>query len=84
MASVFDGIDMSQPCLVWPKLQEVYDRLIAGENVVVARFGTDEKRWQGADKAALKARITELRAECDRAQGRRPRRHAIVAGWHRV
>lgn len=84
MASIFDGIDMRDPCALWPKLQEVYDRLLAGEQVVEARFGTDQKRWQPTDMRALAARITALKSECAAKSGGRPRRHAIRAGFRNL
>lgn len=83
MASIFDGIDMSDPCALWPKLQEVYDRLLAGEQVVEARFGTDQKRWQPTDMKALERRIGMLQEQCRLKSGQRPRRHAIRAGFRR-
>lgn len=82
MASVFDGIDMSDPCAVWPIMQKALDRLLVGENVVRSRFGEDEVQFSTTNIAALKTRIAELKAECRAKKSRRPRRHAITTGWH--
>lgn len=80
MTSVFDGIDTADPCALWPVLQSVYDRLVAGEMVVKARFGDDETEYQRADLKALAARIRELRAECSARHGTAPHRRAITFG----
>lgn len=80
MSSILDGVDMSDPCALWPKLQEVADRLLAGEQVVRSRFGEDEREWQKTDLRALNARIRQLKSECDRKQGKRPMRRAITFG----
>lgn len=81
MASIFDGIDMSDPCAVWPKLQEVLDRLLAGEMSVMARFGQDERRWQGSDVRALTARIAQLKSDCAAKQTGSPGRRVFRAGF---
>lgn len=80
MSSIFDGVDMSDPCAMWPKLQQVVDRLLAGEMVVSARFGDDERSWQKTDLKSLQARIRQLQSECARKQGHRPTRRAITFG----
>ena len=80
MASIFEGIDQTDPCALWPVLQSAADRLLAGEMVTRARFGDEEHEYQRGDLAALQARIRELRAECDRLQGARPRRRAFTFG----
>lgn len=80
MSSIFDGIDMSDPCALWPKLQEVADRLSAGEQVVRGRFGEDEREWQKTDLKFLSARIRQLKIECARKQGKRSPRRAITFG----
>ena len=80
MSSIFDGIDMSDPCAVWPKLQEVLDRLVAGEMVSRARFGDDEREWQRGNIPELRRRINELKAECARKTGARPTRRAFTYG----
>ena len=80
MSSIFDGIDMSDPCAVWPKLQEVLDRLLAGEMVVRARFGDDEQDFQRASIPALERRINTLKGQCLAASGQRPARRAITFG----
>ncbi|WP_319568368.1 hypothetical protein [Cohaesibacter marisflavi] len=80
MSSIFDGIDMSDPCAVWPKLQQVCDRLLAGEMVVKARFGDDEREWQRGNLSELRKRIIELKAECARKNGAPPVRRAFRYG----
>lgn len=80
MSSIFDGIDMSDPCAVYPKLEEVLDRLLGGEMVVRARLGEDERQWQQAHIPSLRARIRELKAACARKSGTRPPRRAITFG----
>ena len=81
MASLFDGIDMSDPCALWPKMQNALDRLLIGEKVVRSRFGEDEVQFTAINIASLRARIAELKAQCMAKQTRRPRRHAISTGW---
>ncbi|MCX2722604.1 hypothetical protein [Roseibium salinum] len=80
MSSIFDGVDMSNPCLVYPKLEEVLNRLLAGEMVVRARVGEDERQWQQSQIPALQARIRQLKSECARKSGQRPPRRAITFG----
>lgn len=63
-SSVFDGIDTSDPCALWPKLQEALDRLLVGEMAVVVRFGEDEVRFQEGDTRMLRRRVSQLKAEC--------------------
>lgn len=81
MASIFDGIDMTDPCQVWPKLEETYLQLLAGESVVRSKFGEEEVQFSAINISSLKAKIAELKAECSAMHSRRPRRHAIRAGW---
>ena len=80
MSSIFDGIDMSDPCLVWPKLDEVLNRLLAGEMSVRGRFGNDEHQFQQSDIGALDSRIRTLKAECIAKTTGKPRRRAITFG----
>lgn len=80
MSSIFDGIDMSDPCAVWPKLQEVADRLLAGEQVVRAKFGNDEREWQRASLPDINARIRQLQNQCAAKQGAARPRRAITFG----
>lgn len=81
--SIFDGIDMSNPCEVWPVMQAAYDRLLAGEQVVNAKFGSDNVEFQAGNVTAMKSRIAELKRECAAKCGGRPARHAIRAGFLR-
>lgn len=70
---ILDGIDVSNPCLVWPRLQEAYYRLLAGDAEASARFGEDEVEFHRGDAAKLKAEITRLQVECNRRNGKRSR-----------
>jgi len=79
--SVFDGIDMTDPCEVWPVMQSALDRLLVGESVVRARFGDDDVEFGRGSIAALERRIAELKAECVRWTTGRVRRHAIRGGF---
>lgn len=67
--SVFDGVDTSDPCQMWPVLQDVLDKLLAGEMSVRGRFGDDEQEWQRTDIGALRQRIRELKHDCAVKQG---------------
>lgn len=80
--SIFDNIDMSDPCAVWPKMQEALDRLLVGEGFVRAKFGEDDVEFGRANIAALQRRIADLKAECAAKSGR-VRRHAIRGGFVR-
>lgn len=80
--SIFDGIDMTKPCLVYPILEAALNRLLVGENIVRARFGDDDVEFGRANIQALQTRIRELKAQCDGTLGVR-RRHAIRAGFVR-
>ena len=74
MASLFDGIDEDNPCMVWPVLQKIRVRILAGEMVTTARFGTDEKTWQTSNLAELDREIRRLKGECiERSGGGRVR-----------
>lgn len=81
--SIFDGIDMNDPCKVWPKMQEALDRLLVGEGVVRARFGEDDVEFARSNIGALQKRIAELKAECAAKTSGRVRRHAIRGGFVR-
>lgn len=78
--SIFDGVDMSDPCAVWPKLQDVHDRLLAGEMVVKGRFEEDEQEFQRVDLPAIVRRIRELKFECAKKSGLPSTRRAITFG----
>tara|TARA_R110002020_G_scaffold113518_8_gene261081 strand:- start:3577 stop:3846 length:270 start_codon:yes stop_codon:yes gene_type:complete len=62
--SLLDGIDMSDPCAVWPKLEEALNRLLVGEMAVSVSFGEDEVRFQESDTRMLRRRVSQLKAEC--------------------
>lgn len=80
--SIFDGIDMSDPCAVWPVMQSALDKLLVGEGVVRARFGEDDVEFARGNIAALTRRIADLKAECAAKSGK-VRRHAIRGGFVR-
>jgi len=80
--SVLDGIDVSDPCAVWPKLQECLLRLIAGEGVVRARFGDDEVEYRQTSIAELRAEVARLKGECEAKAAGTPRRFAMVGRMH--
>lgn len=76
MAGPLDGIDLSNPCVVWPRLQEVYYRRLAGETEVRVKFATqaghqEEVEFGEVPIDALEAAISRLKADCERRQGRR-------------
>lgn len=81
--SIFDGIDMTDPCAVWPVLQQALDRLLAGEMVTRARFGEDDIEFNRGSISAMQSRIRELKAECQAKTSGRRARFAIRAGFRR-
>lgn len=82
MASVFDGIDMSDPCAVAKILEETLYRLLAGESVVRSKFGDEEVQFSPADTKALEMKIADLKARClAKNTGRTTRRRSIRCGW---
>lgn len=81
MASIFDDIDMSDPCKVYPILEATLYRLIAGESVVRSKFGEEEIQFSPADSKALELKIADLKAQCRAKNLNRPLRHAIKCGW---
>lgn len=78
--ALLDGIDLTNPCLVWPRLQEAYYQLLAGETEVRVRFREREVELARGNLELLQAEITRLKAECERKQGRRGR-YAIRGGY---
>lgn len=78
--ALLDGVDLSNPCLVWPKLQEAYYRLLAGDTDVRVRFREREVEVAQANQKMLLQEIERLKAACERKQGRRAR-YAIRAGF---
>lgn len=78
--ALLDGVDLTNPCLVWPKLQEAYYRLLAGETEVRVRFREREVELAPGSMTLLKKEIAELQAACDRKQGKRAR-FALRAGF---
>lgn len=80
--SIFAGIDMSNPCAVWPVMQAALDKLLVGESVVRGKFGDDDVEFGRSNIAALQRRIADLKAECAAKSGK-VRRHAIRAGFVR-
>lgn len=70
MASVFDGIDMSDAAAVLPRLETARDRLLAGEMTVEVHSGDEVVKFQTVDLAALERRIGELRDRLQPSQAR--------------
>lgn len=79
--SLLDGVDLTQPCLVWPPLQAAYYRLLAGETEVRVRFREREVELARANLQLLDREIQKLKAACERSQGRRAR-YAVRAGFN--
>ncbi len=78
--ALLDGVDLTDPCLVWPRLQEAYYKLLAGETEVRVRFREREVELARANLELLKREIEQLKAACERKQGRRAR-YAIRGGF---
>lgn len=79
--SIFAGIDMSDPCLVWPRMQKALDQLLVGETAVRVRFQQHETEFRPGNIDALRARIADLRSQCESKGSVRVRRHAIRGGF---
>ncbi|SHL75854.1 hypothetical protein [Roseibium suaedae] len=73
MASIFDGIDTTNPCLVWPVLQTALYKLAAGEAEVRVRHEEFDVTLQPANQQELGRLVTKLKTECERKSGRRVR-----------
>lgn len=80
VGSAFEGIDLSDPCTLWPKMQAALDQLLIGESVVRIRFQGHETEFARANIGELRSRIDELKALCDATNGR-VRRRAIRGGF---
>ncbi|MEE4012107.1 hypothetical protein V1T76_08610 [Roseibium sp. FZY0029] len=80
MASIFDGVDTTDPCLVWPLLQTALYKLSAGEVEVRVRHEDFDVTLQPANTKDLERMITKLKADCNRKQGIRSR-FAIRGGY---
>ncbi|MDP1642728.1 MAG: gpW family head-tail joining protein [Phenylobacterium sp.] len=78
--ALLDGVDLSNPCLVWPKLQEAYYKLVAGETEVRVRFREREVELSRVNLSLLQREIEQLKAACERRSGRRAR-FALRAGF---
>lgn len=85
MSDIFDGIDMTDPCAVYPVLEGALNRLIAGAQTVElekrTQISTVRKEFSKGDESALRIRIAELRAQCMEKQGVSSGHHAIRAGF---
>lgn len=80
--SIFAGLDLSDPCAIWPRMQAAYDRMLMGESVVRVRFQGHETEFGRGNMTELKDRIADLRAACEaKTTPRRIRRHAIRGGF---
>jgi hypothetical protein len=76
MPGPLEGIDLSNPCLVWPRLQEAYYRRLAGETEVRVKFATqaghqEEVEFGLVPIKEIEAALTKLKADCERRSGRR-------------
>jgi hypothetical protein len=81
MSGLLDGIDITDPCAVWPKLQQAYYELVAGSALVRSRFDKREVEFKPADTKALGLLVAQLKADCERRSHESPRRFAIRAGF---
>ena len=83
--SIFDNINMTDPCAVYPVLESALNRLLAGEQTAELESRTDvatvRKVFNRTDISALQNRIDALRAACRIKQGKSSGRHAIRAGF---
>ena len=70
MASIFDGIDMADPCAVYPVLEAAYYRLLAGENVVRSKFGDEEMQFSIADAKILEKKNCGFKSTVPREEQR--------------
>jgi hypothetical protein len=78
MAGLLDGIDQTNPCLVWPRLQEAYYKLLGGDREVRVKFANqagsqEEVEFGAVDPKVLLAEIERLKAACARKAGQRTR-----------
>lgn len=80
MASIFDGIDTTNPCAVWPVLQQALYKLAAGETEVRVRHEDFDVAVQPANQKELERLISRLQADCERKSGKR-RRFAMRGGF---
>ncbi len=80
MASVFDGIDTTNPCLVWPVLQQALYKLAAGEQTVRIKHGDFDETLTQASVADLERMVNQLKSECNAKNGGR-RRFAMGSGY---
>lgn len=78
--ALLDGVDLTNPCEIWPALQGAYYKLLAGETEVRVRFREREVELSHANLQLLQREIEQLKAACERKQGRRAR-YAIRAGF---
>jgi hypothetical protein len=79
--ALLDGVDLKNPCEVWPILQGAYYKLLAGDTEVRVRFREREVELARSNLALLKAEIDRLKAECERKTTGRRGRYAIRAGY---
>ena len=81
MPSILSGVDLSDPCAVYPKLEEALLKLVAGERVARVRFGEDDVTFTDTSSGELRREIARLKGECVRNQTGRPARRAFRAGF---
>lgn len=76
--ALLDGIDVTDPCLIWPELQKAYYLLLKGDREVRVKFAnqqgqTEEVEFSGVNPKDLLVEIEKLKAACARKSGRRTR-----------
>lgn len=81
MPSPFDGIDIEDPCAVWPILHKAHLNLLAGKTYTRVRIGQDDVSFGKTDIAALERKVNELKSACEASQSGRRRRRAFTAGF---
>lgn len=85
MSDIFAGIDMSDPCAVYPVLEGALNKLLAGAQHAELESRTQIAAVRGVfqrvDIPALRERIDQLRMQCRQKQGLMPGQFAIRGGF---
>lgn len=79
--SVFDGVDLTDPCAVKDVLEAQYYRVLVGETVLRIGSGPDQVTYSQANANALLETINRLKAECEAKTTGGKRRRAFSAGF---
>lgn len=74
------------PCGVWPALEKIRRRILAGSAVPAEDFwGAAEKTWRPSDLPELGVEIHRLQVECfERSSGRRAGRRSFFGSRQTV